>query len=359
MTENSITYDRLLDWFKRRTTSSAVRRVGLLTFALSTDIGNVRKENQDRCAVLRTSDQIGKSLVVSVVCDGMGGMEAGSDCASKSIASFLHAFTNSTGAEVARRLKNAVLSANERIFTEYGGRGGATLSAVCLDDRGELIGVNVGDSRIYSVESDEPKQRSVDDTLAGHFGENNGAFTHRNELIQFVGIGEEIEPHIVPLSVSVDKDIRVLITSDGVHFMDKNLIGTIIKNAKEPAVAVQRLTELSKWCGGKDNASALMSSSYNDLMTFRDGAKFGVTEIWDPFGEIQLIAPLSQQKNIPQHEDSKKQGEEPPKKRRRRKSPPKKSVKKKSASSDKKVDEKKSEDSEPQLDIEFDESQGE
>ena len=69
-------------WFMRRTNDSAVRRVGELPVAIGTDKGRVRSENQDRAGVLRTQDDLGQTFIVGVLCDGMGGMAAGEECAS-------------------------------------------------------------------------------------------------------------------------------------------------------------------------------------------------------------------------------------------------------------------------------------
>ena len=43
----------LFNWFMRRATSSAVRRVSELPIAIATDVGLVRSVNQDRAAILR------------------------------------------------------------------------------------------------------------------------------------------------------------------------------------------------------------------------------------------------------------------------------------------------------------------
>lgn len=64
---------RLYNWLMRRTTNSALRRVGELPLVISSNIGVVRDENQDRVAVLRMQPGLGHSFVVTALCDGMGG----------------------------------------------------------------------------------------------------------------------------------------------------------------------------------------------------------------------------------------------------------------------------------------------
>jgi PPM family protein phosphatase len=43
----------LYNWFMRKTISGAIRRVADLPMAIATDTGLVRKENQDRAAIIR------------------------------------------------------------------------------------------------------------------------------------------------------------------------------------------------------------------------------------------------------------------------------------------------------------------
>jgi serine/threonine protein phosphatase PrpC len=291
MTKDQITIQQsLTDWFQRRTTSNATRRVELSSFALSTDIGLFRSENQDRCAVLRTRTKEGRAIVIAAVCDGMGGMEDGKECASIAIASFLYSCAGSTEKITETLLKKASFDANQSVFSNYNGRGGATLSAFCLDNQDKLTGINIGDSRIYKITKGQLTQLSLDDTLAGQFKDRNIEFSHQHELLQHVGIGSDLEPHVLDLGNTKEEEkSRILLSSDGMHFLDINLVESIIQNASEPAKATQRLIELSKWCGGKDNATTIISAEMGALSAFRDKAKKNVIEVWDAYGELQLF----------------------------------------------------------------------
>ncbi|MEH6471008.1 MAG: protein phosphatase 2C domain-containing protein [Halopseudomonas sp.] len=342
--------------------------------ALATDVGLVRAENQDRAAVLRIRRPNENGTVIAVVCDGMGGMESGAECASKALASFLfHCMNSIEPTEL--MLKNAVLEANKTVYSDHGGRGGATLSAACLDGKGTLTGVNVGDSRIYCFTNSGLSRISADDTLAGQFGSENEVFSGRNELLQHVGIGKDIEPHILPIESFEGADARLLLTSDGVHFMDEGLMASIIQHANEPAKAAQRLTELSKWLGGKDNATTILSSSYNQLIEFRDESRPGIVEVWDSFGELQLHIPqyipqFKSPKNSVAAKDSPspelvQSKNEKPENESKATSNPKKRRKSRAKASGKKDVEGDNGDVEsppkeiPQLNIKFDSSQGE
>lgn len=279
-------HTRLYHWFMRRTTPSAVRKIGELPISVGSDIGNLRNENQDRVAVLKVQLDRNQSFTVVALCDGMGGMAEGTACASMAIACFFATCIRCQNVPPQTRLVMATQEANVVVHNLYQGRGGATLSALLLDGYGNTFGVNVGDSRIYSYRENKLEQLTVDDTMAGLLNRAENDLHSRNELIQFIGMGNGVEPHIVQMPSSND---LMLLSSDGAHYIDKGVMQMLIQNAKEPAVAVRRLIEVAKWCGGRDNASvAIVSPLVLQPQLFDDT---GIIQVWDPFGELQVILP--------------------------------------------------------------------
>jgi serine/threonine protein phosphatase PrpC len=281
----------ITSWFMRRTNNSAVRRVGELPIAVGTDIGIVRSENQDRVGVLRSQDDQGRSFIVGALCDGMGGMEAGADCASLAIASFFAGCFQNRNKPAGERILESAKFANESVYSKYRAHGGATLSAFAIDSRGEFIGVNVGDSRIYSIRK-EIHQLTVDDTIAGQFDKDRIGGNHgRNELLQYIGMGKDVQPHLIEFPSSTEEAL-ILLTTDGIHFLAKEVMQLIGNHANEPAMAVKRLIELSKWCGGNDNGSVVAAKQFFEPMPediSKNGSNAFSLELWDAFGEIQLI----------------------------------------------------------------------
>jgi len=289
---------RLSKWLTRKTSNSAIRRIGDLPITIGSDIGSVRSENQDRVAVLKMQDGPNQSFSIAVLCDGMGGMVEGTTCAAQAIASFLASFCFFCGIAPAERMVRAAHEANRTVYSLYHGKGGATLSAVLFDSKGDMIGVNVGDSRIYSYQQNVLGQLTVDDTMAGLLPQAEDNIRLRNELLQFVGIGEGLDPHVVNIPASQE---LILLTSDGVHFLDKNILQMVIRSANEPAIAARRviesanaaaiaarrIIEIAKWCGGRDNASiAIATPMESQLKKVEDSE---VIQVWDPFGELQVI----------------------------------------------------------------------
>ena len=276
---------RIYTWLMRRTMNSAIRRVGDLPLVIGSDIGAVRKENQDRIAVLRVQDSKDQSSIVAVLCDGMGGMSEGNACACHAISSFLSACIQAKNIPLNERAAFAAQEANKAVHALFQARGGATLSAILYDSTVGMVAVNVGDSRIYTYQDGQLNQITTDDTIAGLLkGEN----FNRNELLQFIGVGDGLEPHIIGLPKSYE---LIIMTSDGIHFIDKSFMQMVFHTAKDPALSVKRLIEISKWCGGSDNASIVAISSFPEPMSaIYDAATI---QIWDPFGELQIVIPES------------------------------------------------------------------
>jgi PPM family protein phosphatase len=214
----------------------------------------------------------------------MGGMAEGSACASQTIACFFISCISNRHKAPSDRLAIAAQDANRLVYDLYKGSGGGTLSAVLLDSKGGITGVNIGDSRIYSYLEDRLEQLTIDDTMAGLRPKANDGLHARNELLQYIGMGDGMEPHIIESPSSWD---LMLLTSDGAHYFDKGVMQMVIQNAKEPAVAARRLVEIAKWCGGRDNASIAVVSPMVVKEHLLDDA--GLTQVWDPFGELQMI----------------------------------------------------------------------
>lgn len=175
----------------------------------------------------------------------------------------------------------AAQEANRDVHSLYKGRGGATISAVLFDSILGMVGVNVGDSRIYAYRENNLEQITVDDTMAGLLKND---LHQKNDLLQFIGMGDGLEPHVVRIPVSYES---IILTSDGVHFIDKQVMQMVIQAANDSALAVKRLIEIAKWCGGRDNASVVAVRPFPPQLPLFDDPE--AIQIWDPFGELQII----------------------------------------------------------------------
>ncbi len=276
--------DKLIRWFSRSTIDRATNVTAGLPFALATDIGASREENQDRVGAIRVyphSRSIDPFVVIAVA-DGMGGMRDGAACAARTLAVFFANMASSEIADPMRRIELAAQEANAAVFDLYNGNGGATLSAICVGLAGKSVLVNVGDSRIYGGgERNAPpvNRLTVDDSLAEAVG------GHGRELLQFVGMGEGLKAHVSVISSDTQ---RVLITSDGVHFINHDALCDIFWKAPDIYRAAERLTAMARWCGSPDNASLAAV----DMRRLRDdfgSATDASVSIWDPFSSAEFL----------------------------------------------------------------------
>jgi serine/threonine protein phosphatase PrpC len=281
---------RLKQWLMRKTSDGSTRQVAQMPLVISSDIGNVRLENQDRVAVLRAQITPNRSFLVAVLGDGMGGMEDGAGCASLAVAAFLSSCIRNRDLDPTERIRAAVDHSNNTVNDEYHEKGGATLSAFLMDSDGCFVAINVGDSRIYSLTKNKLSQLSEDDTLAGQINNNESPSQLSNELLQFIGMGSDLEPHFISIA-NLASVSTLLMTSDGAHFVDNNTMASVIRYSDSPNIAAERLVYLAKWCGGKDNVSIIVAQNPLSILNTKveETPPSGSVEIWDAYGEVQLI----------------------------------------------------------------------
>jgi serine/threonine protein phosphatase PrpC len=294
-TTPSLIQNQLTNWLLRRTPTSGVRRVATLSAALASDVGNVREDNQDRAAVIRGKDQQGRDYVLLAVADGIGGMHAGASCAAMAIAAFVAAVdqlaqTVGVSDRPADWLREGAHAANAAVFSKFRASGGSTLVALLVRPGLRPHWLSIGDSRVYCMDDNTLVQTSIDDTIAGQLGKSPEDSSEQSRLLQFVGMGPDLEPHVAIFDAeSLD---AVILTTDGVHFLSPSpgWMGQIIRHSPDPGVCVKRLIDLAKWCGGPDNATVAMITLPIDVQ-LETKLDYPCLEIWDAYGELQLISP--------------------------------------------------------------------
>ena len=259
-------------------------------YAVGSVQGPVRPENQDRAFVAHIvqGGEKPRELFVGAVFDGMGGMREGGVAAAMAASRFLSVVAQTEG-PVAFRLEAAIQSANASVYDEFGGRGGTTLTAVAFADPRVAHAVHVGDSRLYrSSQSENLTLVSEDQTLAG-LAQSEGSHVDEDELdnrlLQYVGIGPELEPSFYKVTDS-DRSTWVL-TTDGAHsFGRKNLLG-ILRSAPSCSTAVRRLIAGADAFGTDDNATivAIKPSEFVSKPFLFEGTSIVV---WTAFRTVEL-----------------------------------------------------------------------
>ena len=263
------------------------------TVVLSSVLGK-RSENQDRAIFLRVKFEKSRkpSIAALVLCDGMGGMVNGGECANLAISTFAASLVHSNASTLIEKLEVGIHDANEAVYNAFQGKGGATLSAVICNETKDWAAVNVGDSRIYCVlNSGVVEQLTIDDTLEKQLAALNlpSPPPEFRQLLQYVGMGEGIEPRRVELKPSSDMK-WLLITSDGAHGIPENIFHSLVSYAESPREVVSRLTALSEWLGGKDNSTVAALTIGKDLFSRNEESDLSSLEIWSIPGKVEFFS---------------------------------------------------------------------
>lgn len=287
--------EKIAGWLGRPSRATEIAEVTELSACLGSTVGLVRKDNQDRVVVVRCTNPVApeRSFVFMVLCDGMGGLTDGGHCAEIAIASYIESLiSRGVGSPDSKRVRDAANAANFEVYKRYREKGGTTIAAI-LFTRNSTYGLTVGDSRIYALRGDAPaKQIGGDDTVADeirkHSGTTETVDTERFEgqLTQYLGMGDSMEPHLHELPAQSG----FLLTSDGVHSLPSTLFQQLIQYASDPRELVSRLLTISRWCGGRDNGSAIcVAKPPTEWQTRKPWSSTDPwLELWDAAGKLEL-----------------------------------------------------------------------
>ncbi|MDQ6928996.1 MAG: Stp1/IreP family PP2C-type Ser/Thr phosphatase [Actinomycetota bacterium] len=231
----------------------------------ATDVGRVRKMNEDRFLV-------GDGLYA--VADGVGGHQAGEVASETSVETLADAFTDPT----TEGLVAAIKDANEAVWrlaqdnAEKRGMG-TTITAVALvAENGEehLAIVNVGDSRAYLFQNGELVQISEDHSLVEELV-RKGQLTHeeakvhpqRSIITRALGMEPEIEVdywQLVPY-----RGDRIVLCSDGLtNEVSDDRIASTLRQVRDPQEAARDLVRQAKDHGGNDNITVVVVDVVDD-----------------------------------------------------------------------------------------------
>lgn len=139
-----------------------------MEYALLTDVGKLRENNQDYVNVFKNK----KNIVFGIVADGMGGHRGGDVASDMAVSHLGHNFEESEVddiAELREWIIRELSKENDRIvsvsnqFDDLNGMGTTMVGVFFIGEK--MMVVNVGDSRCYIYTDDNLKQLSVDHSL--------------------------------------------------------------------------------------------------------------------------------------------------------------------------------------------------
>jgi serine/threonine protein phosphatase PrpC len=231
------------------TTSEEDAREWGVRFALVSDTGTERSDNEDACGSYIES----AAHVLVAVADGVSGEQGGEIASRTAVDVTLRAYKESSPSWGAlKRLYRAAQQANIEIHdralvvTELRGMS-TTLTAVVID-QGLAYAAHVGDSRLYLIRGDTIVQKTKDHTVAGErrrlrLLSAERAKNHPERSILTRSLGRELIAAVDRITFPIAGGDTLLICSDGLYnVLDDDELRQIARG-KDPAQGCDALIE--------------------------------------------------------------------------------------------------------------------
>ena len=237
-----------------------------------TDVGVERKQNQDQVGVFYNQDQV----AILLLCDGMGGHNAGDVASEMAIYHVGHAWEsteNMTDAHIISDwLTDQIKAANAHIFEkanqyhDLSGMGTTIVAAVPLEDLAQVVLAHVGDSRIYIHQVDVFKQITKDHSFVQELldmdmitKEEAEVHPQKNIVTRAVGIAADVEVDIEVVDFLLGETL--LLCSDGLTDMVEETEALAILNDASLTIEAKadQLIALANDHGGRDNVSVVVA----------------------------------------------------------------------------------------------------
>lgn len=225
------------------------------------DTGRVRSVNEDS---MTTFDSPNGRVVV--VCDGMGGQNAGDVASQLAVAVIQDILTDNKFDTPEEAITKSIMAANQAILLrsaqneELSGMG-ATCVMLIIEDNKVYYG-SVGDSRIYYITRAGIRQITKDQSYvqtlvdAGEISQE-AAEHHKdkNQITNALGLQGMTPPVVCQMPITPEPDSVFLLCSDGLSGMiNNNMMQKVASNnAKSLADRANELISLANEAGGIDN----------------------------------------------------------------------------------------------------------
>jgi serine/threonine protein phosphatase PrpC len=247
-----------------------------LLCACRTDVGRVRTNNEDNYAEDRQRG-------IFVVCDGMGGHNAGEVASQLAAAAVTQHLVNgahlrarytSTGSfddllALQTHMQQALAVANQRIYTQSQNnpqqRGmGTTCTALCLVARRKGIVGHIGDSRLYLLRDGVLYQLTVDHTYVNELVKR-GALTpeqaadHPQSNILSRAMGVQADVPVQTWTFDYDPGDTFFLCSDGIYNYFPDNVGLGARMGHDDlALGLSGIIDTALNRGGHDNCTGII-----------------------------------------------------------------------------------------------------
>ena len=235
-------------------------------YELLTDVGLVRKANEDACGQVNSSTKNGH---VFIVCDGMGGHVGGAIASTTAVNCIVDFFNKEYYDNIYLAIEKSISFANEQIFlrsqAEPELKGMGTTCTVLVQREDKIFIGHVGDSRIY-IQSDDQlfrltKDHSYVQTLVDKgelTDEEMESHPRKNELTKALGIDNSVSVEVCSEPIISKNGDKFLLCSDGLcGLVNDDIISQTIK--ENPIKnACNALISLANNAGGYDNITVAL-----------------------------------------------------------------------------------------------------
>jgi protein phosphatase len=237
--------------------------------AAATDVGRRRSHNEDRYAVWTPDDGMPGSETLLVVCDGMGGSNAGEVASRIAAETVVREFERGRGDDPLDALAEAVEEANREIYehscTRSDLQGMGTTTTAALLKGADVYVAHVGDSRAFLVRNGHARQITTDHSLVAQLVASKQldpvaaqSDRRRNVVTRSVGVGPTVEVDRVRLEEPLRAGDTIVLCSDGLHGLVTNEeIGRVAGQHSLDA-SCRELVALANERGGPDNITVVM-----------------------------------------------------------------------------------------------------
>lgn len=258
--------------------------MGTITFFGNTDMGQIRSNNEDAFIAQYIWDE---KHILAVAIDGVGGYEGGEIAASlaqKCIVEYLESYSNGERLDL---LKQAVIFANNRIYSErkslpqYSSMS-CVLTAVLVETENKRINMaHIGDTRLYQFADGKIVKLSHDHSLIG-FREEIGELTEeeamkhpqRNVISRDVGsqfLESSGDDYIEVNSFPLMSNSILLLCSDGLcDMITSEQMRTELEKEIPVKEKVDNLIKEANKAGGKDNVTVVLVESIDSECLLQD-----------------------------------------------------------------------------------------
>jgi protein phosphatase len=256
---------------------------GISIFA-QTDLGRVRKGNEDSFFVVDTTSENSASLSeirqynlnegnkFFMVADGMGGSAAGEVASLLAVNTVLKETKSkavSTESEIVKMLDDSLQKANTAILEKASSnpemRGMGTTATLAGISNNKLFIGQIGDSRAYIVRNDTITQVTKDQSLVdqlialGTITEEE-AEKHPQKNVILQALGSQASMQVAATSIELCQNDSLLLCSDGLSGLVKNEeMKSIVQSSSDLASASKELIDLANQRGGHDNITVIIT----------------------------------------------------------------------------------------------------